>query len=156
MLRDRAALRRNPNFWKPSKTPITVPTGLGRFGSRAKPDSQTAKAAGNTRPSAFLRKAELRCAAMRLETACLDADARLRGARIQIDAMLQVVGTKVITKRLAVNLLMRLPTGQPRCATPGVPFSRAALSNKDVWRLLLRATLSVAAILLLAFGGAPR
>ena len=98
----------------------------------------------------------MRCAAMRLETACLDADARLRGARIQIDAMLQVVGTKVITKRLAVNLLMRLPTGQTRCATSGVPFSRAALSNKDVWRLLLRATLSVAAILLLAFGGAPR
>lgn len=67
-----------------------------------------------------------------------------------------VVGTKVITKRLAVSLLMRVATGQTRCATSGVPFSRAALSNKDVWRLLLRATLIVAAILLLAFGGAPR
>jgi len=30
--------------------PTTVRRGLGRFGSRAKPDSQTAKAAGNTRP----------------------------------------------------------------------------------------------------------
>jgi hypothetical protein len=65
-----------------------------------------------------------------------------------------VVGTKVITRRLAVSLLMRVATGQTRCATSGVPFSRAALSNKDVWRLLLRATLIAAAIALLSFGGA--
>jgi hypothetical protein len=32
-----------------------------------------------------------------------------------------------------------------------VPLSRAALSNKDVWRLLLRATLIAAAIALLSF-----
>jgi hypothetical protein len=49
---------------------------------------------------------------------------------------------------------MRVATGQTRCATSGVPFSRAALSNKDVWRLLLRATLIAAAIALLSFGGA--
>jgi hypothetical protein len=79
---------------------------------------------------------------------------RLRDARIQIDATPQVLGTKVITKRLAVSLLMRVATGQTRCATSGVPFSRAALSNKDVWRLLLRATLIAAAIALLSFGGA--
>src|ERR1700691_4861709 len=66
----------------------------------------------------------------------------------------QVVGTKVITKRLAVSLLMRVARGQTRCQTSGVPFSRAALSNKDVWRLLLRATLIAAAIALLSFGWA--
>jgi hypothetical protein len=49
---------------------------------------------------------------------------------------------------------MRVATGQTRCATSGVPFSRAALSNKDVWRLLLQATLIAAAIALLSFGGA--
>jgi hypothetical protein len=64
------------------------------------------------------------------------------------------VGTEVITRRLAVSLLMRVATGQTRCATSGVPFSRAALSNKDVWRLLLRVTLFAAAIALLLFGGA--
>jgi len=35
-----------------------------------------------------------------------------------------------------------------------VPFNRAALFNKDVWRLLLRATLIAAAIALLSFGSA--
>ena len=78
----------------------------------------------------------------------------MRGARIQTDPMLQGVGTKVITKRLAVSLLTCIATGQMRCATSGVPISRAALSNKDVWRLLLRATLIAAAIALLSFGGA--
>ena len=69
-------------------------------------------------------------------------------------SFLLVVGTKAITKRLAVSLLIRVATGQTRCATSAVPFSRAALSNKDVWRLLLRATLIAAAIALLSFGGA--
>ena len=72
-------------------------------------------------------------------------------------SFLLVVGTKAITKRLAVSLLIRVATGQTRCATSAVPFSRAALSNKDVWRVLLRATLIAAAIALLSFGGAgPR
>jgi len=35
-----------------------------------------------------------------------------------------------------------------------VPLSRTPSSNKDVWRLLLRATLIAAAIALLLFGGA--
>ena len=69
-------------------------------------------------------------------------------------AFLVVVGTKVITRRLAVSSVLRVATGQTRCATSGVPLSRAALSNMDVWRLLLRATLIAAAIALLSFGGA--
>ena len=46
---------------------------------------------------------------------------------------------------------MRVATGQTRCAISGVPLSRTALSNKDVWRLLLHATLIATAIALLSF-----
>ena len=49
---------------------------------------------------------------------------------------------------------MRVATGRTRCATSDVPLSRTVLSNKDVWRLLLRAILIAAAITLLSFGGA--
>jgi hypothetical protein len=49
---------------------------------------------------------------------------------------------------------MRVATGQTGRATSGVPLSRAAVSNKDVLRLLLRALLIAAAIALLSFGGA--
>jgi hypothetical protein len=73
---------------------------------------------------------------------------------IQLGALPSAVGTTVITRRGAVSLLMRIATGQTRCATSGVPLNRTALSNKDVWRLLLRATLIAAAIALLSFGGA--
>ena len=49
---------------------------------------------------------------------------------------------------------MCVATSQTGRATSGVPLSRAALSAKDVWRLLLRALLIAAAIALLSFGGA--
>ena len=65
-----------------------------------------------------------------------------------------VVGTKVITRRLAVSLPLCVATAKRDVQHADVPLSRAALSNKDVLALVLRATLIAAAIALLSFGGA--